>query len=422
MRAKDFLLEYNRQITAQNYGERLYQTLRREGAASLQRLGINLGGEPVVSPETKQWTIDFILTALEETDPTPNKQYVQWIARIYIKGGTRLEDIRTQLGQTLREFESLKRRRLIQPPYNDINRYPDFQSLDQVVSQLALQHPDNEPATVDKGDAEEVYKDAQLRVINPKDQKAACYYGRGTKWCTAATTTYNAFSAYASKGPLYIIIPAQPKYAGEKYQFHFPDMQFMDEKDQAIQDLHGLVERYPQLMKLFGKEAKNKGVLQFFYSPNDIQTIVKVLVPKTKERLKSYLSANRQTLVRDISNELIKIFPEIKSMKEDLVDLVGDDVDHSFEYYFKAIEQGSLQNPAMLYNEDVFHDLIQSSGSVRVFSDNSSIFEFIQDILNLDDEEVNFEIDTTLNGELSYFYRKAFQKVWPVITRQYLKV
>ena len=45
-----------------------------------------------------------------------------------------------------------------------------------------------------KGAAKVVYKDANVRIINPEDKEAACYYGQGTRWCTAATKSKNYYS------------------------------------------------------------------------------------------------------------------------------------------------------------------------------------------------------------------------------------
>lgn len=425
MRAKEFLLEYNREITLKNYVTPMFDRWYREGANRHARIGLDLddANEPVISRDTMMYYVDQLLQRLENIDPTPNKEYVQWLARTYSKGGVMFEDVLTQVAQELNLYHALKRRRLIPAPYNDINRIPDFHSFDQIVVQYENQLPaDDSAQQVDKGQAKEVYRDSQIRVINPVDQAAACYYGRGTRWCTAATNTYNAFSAYARKGPLYIIIPAQPEYVGEKYQFHFSDMQFMDEKDQPVQDLHRLVERYPQLMKLFGNEAKEKGILQFFYSSDDMHNIIKLLFPKVKEPLRKYFSNYRSSTISELSKAFLSEFPELRSVKVELAEIVADDVDASFDYYYRAILEGALQDPAVLYSEDHFYDMTVGSDRIREFSDNSGIFEFIQDILDADEEEVNFEVDQVLNGELVLFYSKAFRETWSNVTKQYLKI
>jgi len=92
-----------------------------------------------------------------------------------------------------------------------------------------------------KGDAETVFENGQVRIIHPKDQAAACYYGQGTRWCTAATGSSNYFDRYNSGGPMYILLPKQPKYEGEKYQLHFESGQFMDETDSQVNDIVELI-------------------------------------------------------------------------------------------------------------------------------------------------------------------------------------
>jgi len=84
------------------------------------------------------------------------------------------------------------------------------------------EYPDPEaPELKDKGNAEEIYQDQQVRVIVPYDQAAACYYGQGARWCTAATKGKNYFNDYAENTPLLIVIPQQPQHPGEKYQLWF---------------------------------------------------------------------------------------------------------------------------------------------------------------------------------------------------------
>jgi len=103
---------------------------------------------------------------------------------------------------------------------------------------------------LERGDSETVYSDEDVRVIIPMDEAAACYYGQGTKWCTAATRGDNMFDDYAQRGALYIVIPRDPEYRGEKYQLHFVDQQFMDERDDPV-PLIKIFQRFPQLQTFF---------------------------------------------------------------------------------------------------------------------------------------------------------------------------
>ncbi len=103
-----------------------------------------------------------------------------------------------------------------------------------------------------RGDADLVYENDKVRIIIPKDQTAACYYGQGTQWCTASTQSTNYFNSYSKDGPLYILLPKQPKYDGEKYQLHFPSGQFMDEQDRNVDDIIELLDmRFGNLVDFF---------------------------------------------------------------------------------------------------------------------------------------------------------------------------
>ena len=73
---------------------------------------------------------------------------------------------------------------------------------------------------------------------------AACYYGQGTRWCTAADSN-NMFDRYNQDGDMYILIPTKPKYEGEKYQVHPASGQYMDEQDRDV-EADDLVKRFGQ--------------------------------------------------------------------------------------------------------------------------------------------------------------------------------
>lgn len=214
MRAEEFLLEYSREITAQRLGDQVLNTFRREGSGRIRRvLGRDLGPQ-----DNKDDTIEALIRMLELADPSPNKQYMPWLARTYIKGETFFEDVLTQVREYLEKFYALTRRKKIPAPRNDILGYSNFGDFMSVMDE----YPDPEaPELKDKGQAEEIYQDQQIRVIMPYDQAAACYYGQGARWCTAATRGKNYFNDYAENTPLLIVIPQQPQYPGEKYQLWF---------------------------------------------------------------------------------------------------------------------------------------------------------------------------------------------------------
>jgi len=78
-------------------------------------------------------------------------------------------------------------------------------------------------------------------IFQPLTEKAACYLGVSTEWCTTwgpyslnkkHKDRGNQFRNYSSKGPLFIMI--NKNNFDDKYQFHFETNQFMDKDDRRI--------------------------------------------------------------------------------------------------------------------------------------------------------------------------------------------
>jgi hypothetical protein len=60
------------------------------------------------------------------------------------------------------------------------------------------------------------------------------------------------YDRYAKDGDLYILLPKQPKYDGEKYQLHFESGQFMDEGDNSVDSIVELLDmRFGNIVEFF---------------------------------------------------------------------------------------------------------------------------------------------------------------------------
>jgi hypothetical protein len=248
MRAKEFIFEYRRDKTAQSFGAKMYQHYTTGPDSRMFNLNTkafsNMNGE--VEPEK---VLNFVFSEIEAADPSKAKIFTPWLAREYAKGNIqRLEDIPAKLTPFLGDYEVYKRKKDFPTEYKDLMRLtaPQFY-------QFMTEFEPPEDEQVDKGLAEEIYRDSSVRVIHPKDQTAACYYGQGTQWCTASTRGSNYFDHYNRQGSMYILLPTQPKYEGEKYQLHFSSSQFMDETDEQVDLLNLLRVRFPALEDLFKK-------------------------------------------------------------------------------------------------------------------------------------------------------------------------
>ena len=270
MRAREFLVEYNRNITAQQVGDRIISAFSKDTSGEIAQLVPDLGElsnslrtlsrvspEKIaasISPEKRSDMINLILSAIEAKDPTPNKAYTPWIAKMYAKagGGLRIEDINRN--DLIRLYDVAKKRRMIKPEHADINRFGFYQDFEDTMENDYNNLYDVEKGKEQKeGSASKVFENGDVLVVVPHDEAAACRYGADTHWCTAATRGQNYFDQYNRQGKLYILIPKKPQHDKEKYQLHFPSGQFMDENDEDVYLSFLLTERFPELLEFFYK-------------------------------------------------------------------------------------------------------------------------------------------------------------------------
>lgn len=258
MRAREFLVEYNRPQTISQSGEKLLIALSNdkgnlEGNLQAKReLWKNdKTGDAPAPPNLQNNLINELIDSIEGGDPTQNKEYTRWLVKVYALGGIKLEDIRSKVADWLGVYDQLKRKKKLSPESADIMRL-SVQDLASIAT-----NPENikllgeVKPKVNRGEYHEIFHNGQVRIIVPLDQTAACYYGNGTKWCTAGNSN-NQFSNYSRSGKLYIFIPKNPEYDGEKYQFHFESASFMDEEDQPVEDwVEFLHTRFGDLMPFF---------------------------------------------------------------------------------------------------------------------------------------------------------------------------
>ena len=262
MRFKE-LLEYKRDITISNFGDRLISRMHND---TTLRDWITTR-----QPEDSQLH-DMFFDEVEQADPSQNKQYVQWIVQRFLdKSIVRYEDISSSIAEFLFKYHELKTRNRLNDPSdgaqsipNDINQIKTKDGINAVHTEMTprwnrmnVELKDRqEQKVLSKGKSTEVYQDEQVRVIVPEDEDAACYYGQGTQWCTASTIGQNYFNHYNNNGKLYILIPKKPEHEGEKYQLHFGTDFYANENDSGV-PLKKLINRWPQLHKVFHEEYTN---------------------------------------------------------------------------------------------------------------------------------------------------------------------
>jgi hypothetical protein len=256
VRARQFIFEYNQQATADRFGDKILQTAVKDPSPEIYQVYSLLNDRKQfkdfnLDPNTKTNVLITVMQAIEGCDPTKNKEYTVFLAKMYAQGGwgAKIEDLESKVKPALEKFHLLKLKKKIPSPRNDIMRYADLADFVAVMDEY--EDPE-EKKQADKGTAKTVFENDSVRIVVPEDQNAACYYGQGTRWCTAATKGSNYFGHYSKDGPLYILLPKQPQHEGEKYQLHFESDQFMDENDNDVGDIVILLEqRFGDLVPWF---------------------------------------------------------------------------------------------------------------------------------------------------------------------------
>lgn len=199
--------------------------------------------------------------AIIKADPTYNKEkdifgkYTKWLLKLYKQKKLRIEDL-YKFTDYLTAFDKFKQKL----EKKDINQYKDGVDLYYAVSHLLDGGDDDDDLLsnrelerkIKSEESEKLYEDDEWVVINPKTERASCYYGKGTQWCTAADRSNNMFDYYHDKGNLYININ---KKTGDKYQFHFENQEFMGANDNPI-DIYEFFQKNDNLAEFYMDERE----------------------------------------------------------------------------------------------------------------------------------------------------------------------
>ena len=97
----------------------------------------------------------------------------------------------------------------------DINQYETLKD----ISDAIIKHENKVRRDVNKIDgADVVYEDDRFTVISPKTHDASCYYGTGSKWCTAAKSSESHFQTYNRDGKLFYFLDKKAKTGSRFYK------------------------------------------------------------------------------------------------------------------------------------------------------------------------------------------------------------
>lgn len=178
---------------------------------------------PTIPPEQASQ----IVLSLAKSDPTPQKKYLEWIARLLSIENIRMPEDGPKILETLTKFAKSS------GINKDINSYKTFGDLAKAL-ESTLGASNRELKS--KGRAGEfalpkgaviIIEEGPLKVVKIVDPNASSILASGTKWCVANRETAQD---YLKEGPLYLV------YVNEQRDtlIHYPSGQFMDVHDDNI--------------------------------------------------------------------------------------------------------------------------------------------------------------------------------------------
>jgi hypothetical protein len=208
-------------------------------------------------------------------------KYVKLLISLFQKGGLQLED--TDKAKEYLEYVYQHRIPLdvgkikeLADLYNVVKEYivKDTKSLDEILKILS------------KDEFKVLHNGEKWFVFQPLTEKASCYLGVNTEWCTTwgpyslnkkHKDRSNMFNRYSPQGPLFIMIDKQNH--DNKYQFHFESGQYMDRDDKRINVSEFIIRRenkeifdyfFPSFSReVSGDEIKNE-INKLDILPNDL--------------------------------------------------------------------------------------------------------------------------------------------------------
>ena len=167
-------------------------------------------------PHLFKEVFDEIVAADPTSTPDKMGKYSKWLLQMQEDGKLDLDNL-SIVTKDLELFDKYKN----VVAKRDITKCASPKELSDIVEPFRegnqATSKSDEIRKIKENGAEKAYEDQNWLVIIPKTEKAAIYYGKGTKWCTSATFGENPFDMYNKYfGPLYININ---KHTGDKFQF-----------------------------------------------------------------------------------------------------------------------------------------------------------------------------------------------------------
>lgn len=218
--------------------------------------------------------IDAIIRVSSEVEP--KHKYLIWLAKSLTKPVFNNEiafaEELSEAQELLMKFKTIGSNL----PIKDISQYKSISELAEAIKT----YENRQRRTIKKVDgADIIYDDDDYTIVHPKEYKASCFYGKGSKWCTASEDKDEHWYSYNKEAKLFYFLSKKlptsdrfykvallQKYNGEREFFDAPDQPFKSGwiiGTDYLNDLLKVVDQYmrdnySKEIEIFSDEQKAK--------------------------------------------------------------------------------------------------------------------------------------------------------------------
>jgi hypothetical protein len=219
--------------------------------------------------------LDDILTLIYEhyliTDYEDYESLSYDEANNYIR---HMNDVVERLGEAISYYDFNKDRFTVR----EIKNYSNIDDFLQDVNEKQNTLSKKEEKKIQKSGAEQIFSNDEVSVVKPITYEASCYYGAGTKWCTASKNTDMHWLNYSKKGNLYYVFLKRYKDDNRFYKVAIQTF-FDSDFDQSIYwdaTDESMTRKEEQLFKMVLPEEAKQAIKSDFTKsrPNTLTPII----------------------------------------------------------------------------------------------------------------------------------------------------
>ena len=216
---------------------------------------------------------------------------------------------------------------------------------------------DKEYLDADNPGAVEVFRDDRIwRIYALHNKGAACKFGKGTEWCTAAPGLNYFEDYYEPDDPLFYFENKENRdgYFNGRWQIHFGSEQFMDERDREIDD-----EDRDELIEMLAQTDAPKKYQIVRYWVERAGWMSTVYDENTTER---ELMAMAKRFAGEGERELLEAIMENPNVTAEILKFIAekDDGVRSIALFHKKFPIEAVEELANSEDKEVRHDAVAS--------------------------------------------------------------